>query len=132
MGIVFNSKTGEFEEVPENDGLNNAMSQPEEIEISFTEKSPKRKYDERTGCFEYEDPELRQKAQERSKNNLTTDELQHRLDGLKKHLGRTGLDDDMGKTGNSSTGEISEQNRKVAKIQTEHAKEYILRSRNQR
>ena len=41
------------------------------------------------------------------------------------------LDENIGKTGNSSTGDVSEQDKDVAKIQTQHAKAYILRSRRE-
>jgi len=74
---------------------------------------------------------LRQKAMERRRNSLPT-ELQNRLDGIRKHLRRANLEADIGKTGDSITGQVSEKDKKVATIQTEHAKEYILRRRKQK
>lgn len=133
MGIKFNEETGEFEEVAEDNSIKNASSnKSEDIEIRFTEESPIRRYDESTGCYEYKDPELKKIANERKNNHDIKDELQYRLTGIRKHLKRADLEDNIGKTGNSSTGKVSEQDKRVAKIQTKHAKEYILRNRLQR
>lgn len=41
-------------------------------------------FNEKTGQFEYKDPELRKKAEERRENKQINDELQQRLSGLKK------------------------------------------------
>ncbi|MBO7656609.1 MAG: hypothetical protein J6S80_02695 [Alphaproteobacteria bacterium] len=48
---------------------------------------------------------------------------------MKKHLARAKLADKFGKTGDSLTGEVSEENTMVAKIQQEHTKIYIKRYR---
>lgn len=103
----------------------------EDTELRLTENAPPRIFHEVTGCFEYKDPELREIADNRRKNHIN-DILKNRLDGLKKHLRRAGLEENIGKTGDPSTAEVSEQDKKVASIQTEHAKEYILRNRKQR
>lgn len=133
MGIRFNEKTNEFEEVPDTDEETNIpVSSPKEPEMVLSENAPVRIYDERTGCFEYKDPELRKKAEERKKLKNIKDELQFRLNGIRKHLKRAGLENDIGKTGNPSTQELSEDNKKAGTIQKEHAKEYILRNRKQR
>lgn len=94
------------------------------------DKAPLREFDDRTGDFEYADPSLREKASLRKDQNTLTDTLKMKQQGLRKHLKRKNLEDKMGKTGNSSTGEISEENKEVAKIQSEHAKIYIKRYRN--
>ena len=94
------------------------------------DKAPLREFDDRTGEFEYADPSLREKTTLRKDQNTLTDTLKMKQQGLRKHLKRKNLEDKMGKTGNSSTGEISEENKEVAKIQSEHAKIYIKRYRN--
>lgn len=132
MNFEFNENTGQFEEVVEDCRANLPSGKIKELEMKLSEKSPVRVYNEQTGMFEYKDPELRKKEEQRFENRDTGNKYQKRLDGLKKHLGRVGLEDDIGKTGNSVNGEISEKDRKVASIQVEHAKEYILRDRKQR
>ncbi|MCI5634425.1 MAG: hypothetical protein MR350_03095 [Alphaproteobacteria bacterium] len=134
MNIKFNEATGEFEEVAENadNTIDNASAGTTKLEIKFSEKAPIRTYCEETGLFEYEDKQLRDKVRQRKKQQHNNDALEQRLSGLKKHLRRADLEEHIGKTGNSSIGEVSEQNKNVAKIQTQHAKDYILRSRRQR
>lgn len=134
MNLKFNENTGLFEETDKESQVSRASKKikEKELEMRLSEKAPVRVYDEQTGMFEYKDQELRKKAKQREENKHTGDKYQRRLDGLKKHLRRAGLEDDVGKTGNSETGKISEKDRKVASIQAEHAKEYILRDRKQR
>ena len=94
------------------------------------DKTPLREFDCNTGEFEYTDPLLREKSDIRKTQKKVTDTLKLKQEGLKKHLKRANLNNKMGKTGNSSTGEISAENKKIAKIQAEHAKIYIKRYRN--
>ncbi len=132
MRLEFNEDTDQFEKADEDCQVNQMSKKIKELEMRLSEKAPIRVYNEQTGMFEYKDPELRKKAKQRYENKDTGDKYQKRSDGLKKHLGRVDLLDDMGKTGNSENGKISEKNRRVASIQTQHAKEYILRDRRQR
>ncbi len=91
------------------------------------DKAPLREFDCNTGEFEYANPSLREKASLRKSQKEDKDTLELKQKGLKKHLKRENLEYKFGKTGNSSTGKISEENKKVAKIQSEHAKIYIKR-----
>ncbi|MBQ9235211.1 MAG: nucleotidyltransferase domain-containing protein [Alphaproteobacteria bacterium] len=93
------------------DGISTNAVDLENLEIKFEGKAPVRRYDERTGCFEYKDEQLRDKARQRKEQSSCDDILQQRLRGLKKHLGCAGLGEHIGKTGNSSTGEVSEQDK---------------------
>ena len=55
------------------------------------------------------------------------DLLEFKSKSLSSGLEEIGLSkDDLGKTGNSRTGEITEKNRKIAANQTEDAKEIML------
>ena len=92
-------------------------------------KVPVREFDDRTGEFEYADPEIRKKSDVRKEHKKLTDELEHRRSGLEKHLSRAKLGDKFGKTGDSLTGKVSDEDAMVAKIQQEHTKIYIRRYR---
>ncbi len=129
--LIFNPETGMFE--IEDKNISKSVKENDSADIvlkSRNGKEPTRKYDEKTGCFEYLDVGMRKKAVERKKLKLATDELQNRLDGIKKHFKRQNLINHIGKTGNSITGNISDVDRKTADIQSKHVKEYILRSKN--
>lgn len=84
---------------------------------------PEYVFNERTGEFNYKDPEFQQKAEARRKRKLENqDYLQYKLERIRKKLGYNGLEEDMGKTGDSRTGEVSEKHKMIAEIQTETAK----------
>ena len=105
MNLVFNSETGMFEKNSEIQTRYhfNENQTGDIILKSQNEKEPIKKYDEKTGCFEYSDFDIRKKVDDRKKLRLATDELQSRLDGIKKHLKRQNLENRIGKTGNSIT-----------------------------
>lgn len=127
---VMNNKLNFFEN-PTDDNNDSDKIDISLEELELKERNiPAKRFDEQTGAFVYKDDQLREKAEKRKLASNYHDEIQTRLQGLKKHLSRKGLENELGKTGNSSTGEVSEQDKKVAAIQTEHAKSYILRHRN--
>ena len=59
---------------------------------------------------------------EDTNKSMNEDPLQLRLQNIRQRLAANGLEGDMGKTGDSRTGEISEKHKRVAQIQTETAK----------
>ena len=59
---------------------------------------------------------------EDTNKSMNEDPLQLRLQNIRQRLAANGLEEDMGKTGDSRTGEISEKHKRVAQIQTETAK----------
>ena len=91
------------------------------------QNAPLREFDELTGEFEYVDLESKKKSQFRKARKRIRDVLADKQEGLKKHLERAGLEEKMGKTGNSLTGKVSAENKQVAHIQQEHSKVYIKR-----
>lgn len=85
-------------------------------------------FDEKTGDFNYANPEFQQKADARHQNKLENqDYLEYKLNRIRKKLGYEGLEEDMGKTGDSRTGEVSEKHKRVADIQKETAKTSPIR-----
>lgn len=93
-----------------------------ETNASSTHK-PEYIYNEKTGEFNYKNSEFQQKADMRYKRKLENkDYLEYKLKRIKKKLGYAGLGDDMGKTGDSHTGEVSEKHKRVTEIQKETAK----------
>lgn len=85
-------------------------------------------FNEKTGDFNYANPEFQQKADARHQNKLENqDYLEYKLDRIRKKLSYEGLDEDMGKTGDSRTGGVSEKHKRVADIQKETAKTSPLR-----
>ncbi len=85
-------------------------------------------FNEKTGDFNYANPEFQQKADARHQNKVENqDYLEYKLNRIRKKLSYEGLDEDMGKTGDSRTGEVSEKHKKVAVIQTETAKTSAIR-----
>jgi len=85
-------------------------------------KSPEYVFNERTGEFDYKNPEFQQKAEQRRKEkSANTDCLEDKLNRIRQKLGHENLEEDMGKTGDSRTGNVSEKHRRVAKIQLEAA-----------
>lgn len=85
-------------------------------------------FNEKTGDFNYANPEFQQKADARHQNELENqDYLEYKLTRIRKKLGYEGLEEDMGKTGDSRTGEVSEKHKRVADIQKETAKTSPIR-----
>ena len=64
---------------------------------------------------------------ENEDSSMNEDHLQIRLQNLKQRLAEKNLDKHMGKTGDSKTGIVTSEHRKVATTQIEVAKELILR-----
>ncbi|MBE6468128.1 MAG: hypothetical protein E7004_06030 [Alphaproteobacteria bacterium] len=94
-----------------------------ETDTSVFSPEPEYIYNEVTGEFNYKNPEFQQKAEQRRKQKLENqDYLQYKLERIKKKLGYKKLDEDIGKTGDSCSGEVSETHRQVSQIQTETAK----------
>lgn len=94
-----------------------------ETDISTTSSKPEYLYNEKTGEFNYKNPEFQQKAEVRRKIKLENkDYLEYKLKRIKKKLGYAGLDEDIGKTGDSCTGEVAEKHKRVAEIQAETTK----------
>lgn len=94
-------------------------------------KKPELDFNPETGLIEYTDKNLQKIAElrKRIKNN-NIDPLELKAKSLSSGLEEIGLSrDDLGKTGNSITGEITEKNREIAKSQTEDAKEIMLRNK---
>lgn len=85
-------------------------------------------FNEKTGEFNYANPEFQQKADARHQNKLENqDYLEYKLNRIRKKLGYEGLEEDMGKTGDSRTGEVSEKHKRVVDIQKETAKTSPIR-----
>ncbi len=94
-----------------------------ETDISVFSPEPEYIYNEVTGEFNYKNSEFQQKAEQRRKQKLENqDYLQYKLERIKKKLGYKKLAEDIGKTGDSRSGEVSETHRQVSQIQTETAK----------
>lgn len=111
--------------IKNNDDKNNTVL---EKETNTSSHKPEYIYNEKTGEFNYKNSEFQQKADMRHKRKLENkDYLEYKLKRIKKKLGYAGLEDDMGKTGDSRTGEVSEKQKRVAEIQTETAKTSPIR-----
>jgi len=111
--------------IKNNDDKNNTVL---ETETNTSSHKPEYIYNEKTGEFNYKNPEFQQKAEVRCKHKLENkDYLEYKLRRIKKKLGYAELEDDMGKTGDSRTGEVSEKHKRVAEIQTETAKTSPIR-----
>ena len=95
---------------------------------SDNNKRPELDFNPETGLIEYADKNLQKITELRKRiQNSNTDPLEIKAKSLSSGLEEIGLSkDDLGKTGDSRTGEITEKNRKIAKSQTEDAKELML------
>ena len=94
-------------------------------------KTPELDFNPETGLIEYADKNLQKIAELRKRmNDSHIDPLEFKAKSLSSGIEEIGLSkDDLGKTGNSRTGEITEKNRKIAASQTEDAKEAMLQKR---
>ncbi len=91
-------------------------SEPLDRKLDF---GPRIEYvrDETTGEFMYENPEFQKKAEQRRKNKSeNTDYLEYKLQCIKEELSHKNFKEDMGKTGDSQTGEVSAKHKKIAEI----------------
>lgn len=89
---------------------------------------PELDFNPETGLIEYADKNLQKIAELRKRiKDSNIDLLEFKSKSLSSGLEEIGLSkDNLGKTGNSITGEITEKNREIAKSQTEDAKELML------
>ena len=118
--LELNPETGELEAVPVTEESNEekkGFGAKDDILLSReNDKEPQKKFSFETGESYYADEKL-QKIAELLENGL--EEI-----GLSK--------DDLGKTGDSRSGEVSDKHKKVAESQTEDAKWSILQAKQQR
>ena len=91
-------------------------------------KAPERRYNEKTGEFEYADESVRKLQELRSKLRYG-DPLENKQNCIRQGLEEVGLSGNMGKTGDSKTGEITEKHKKTSDSQIEDAKEVMLRNK---
>lgn len=119
----FNPETGEFEKAV------GTEETAQEIR-----KEPGKKFNFETGKFEYADPMLQKIAELRRRLKAeNTDPLAAKQSELIIGLEDIGLSkEDLGKTGDSRSGEVSDKHKKAAESQTEDAKWSILQARQQR
>ena len=104
-----------------NDTENNTVL---ETETNVSSHKPEYIYNEKTGEFNYKNPEFQQKAWQRQKRKLENkDYLEYKLKRIRKKLSYAGLEEDIGKTGDSRTGEVSEKHKRVASSQIEDYKD---------
>lgn len=118
-----NPETGEFEKAAGT-----------EETVQETSKEPGKKFNFETGKFEYADSMLQKIAELRRRLKAeNTDPLAAKQSELIIGLEDIGLSkEDLGKTGDSRTGEVSDKHRKVAESQAEDAKELMILARNSR
>ena len=95
---------------------------------SDNNKRPELDFNPETGLIEYADKNLQKIAELRKRiKDSNIDLLEFKSKSLSSGLEEIGLSkDNLGKTGNSITGEITEKNKEIAKSQTEDAKELML------
>lgn len=87
------------------------------------ERAPEMVYNDRTGMFEYKDKTAQKRAAERHHNKThNKDYLQYKLERIRKYLSYNHLDENMGKTGNTTDNSVSATAKRVAQIQKETAK----------
>lgn len=93
------------------------------------DKAPKMTFNPEEGVFSYADEHMRKLYEVRQKlHNTNRDPLAVKQEEMARGLEEIGLSrKDLGKTGNSRTGEVSEKHKKTAQSQIEDAKDIILR-----
>lgn len=111
--------------------LNETNNSENEFSNIKDDKKPKLDFNPETGLIEYADKNLQKIAELRKRiKNSNIDLLELKAKSLSSGLEEIGLSqDNLGKTGDSRTGEITEKNRKIAKSQMEDAKELMLRNK---
>lgn len=97
------------------------------------DKTPEKTYNPETGLFEYADRIMQKLHDVRKKlHNRNIDPLAAKQEEMSRGLEEIGLSrKDMGKTGDSSTGEITEKHKKIANSQTEDAKAVMIKQKIQ-
>ena len=96
--------------------------------FTMNRKAPEWRYNEKTGEFEYADESMRKLHYLRGKLRHC-DPLENKQNYIKQGLEDVGLSGNMGKTGDSKTGEITEKHKKTSDSQIEDAKEVMLRNK---
>lgn len=135
--LELNPETGELEAVPVTEESNEEKGFGAKNDILLSrenDKQPQKKFNFETGESYYADERL-QKIAELRKRLYTenNDPLAARQRLLENGLEEIGLSkDDLGKTGDSRSGEVSDKHKKVAESQTEDAKWSILQAKQQR
>lgn len=135
--LELNPETGELEAVPVTEESNEEKGFGAKNDILLSrenDKQPQKKFNFETGESYYADERL-QKISELRKRLYTenNDPLAARQRLLENGLEEIALSkDDLGKTGDSRSGEVSDKHKKVAESQTEDAKWSILQAKQQR
>lgn len=136
--LELNPETGELEAVPVTEESNEEKKRfgaKNDILLSReNDKEPQKKFSFETGESYYADERLQKIAELRKRlHTENNDPLAARQRLLENGLEEIGLSkDDLGKTGDSRSGEVSDKHKKVAESQTEDAKWSILQARQQR
>ncbi len=110
--------------------LENETDNPENNSNSITkDKTPEKTFNPETGMFEYADRNMQKLHEARQKlRRENPDYLEVKQKEMSNGLEEIGLSrKDLGKTGNSLTGEVTERHKEVANSQTEDAKDMMLR-----
>lgn len=120
-----NIKSGEF---LTDEQLKELLGQELEPEKSpVVGRQPAESFNPVTMKFEAVDEKIRELREKRNKLKEQNDPLEGKQAEMKRGLEEIGLSDrQMGKTGNSVTGEISEKHRQTAESQIEDAKQVML------
>ena len=96
-------------------------------------KAPAMSYNPKTFTFEEVDAKIKELKEKRARLRGLNDPLANKETELKRGLEEIGLSaKDMGKTADSSTGKVSDKQRKIAESQIEDAKAFMLRKRLER
>ena len=135
--LELNPETGELEAVPVTEESNEEKGFGAKNDILLSrenDKQPQKKFNFETGESYYADERLQKIAELRKRlHTENNDPLAARQRLLENGLEEIGLSkDDLGKTGDSRSGEVSDKHKKVAESQTEDAKWSILQARQQR
>lgn len=105
-------------------------SLPENVDMG---KEPALRYNPETATFEPVDDKIRGLREKRARLQIRNDPLASKQAELKQGLKDIGVQvGKMGKTGDSRTGEITDEHKKIAESQSEDAKDIMLRNRKQR
>lgn len=94
-------------------------------------KAPAVNYNPVTGAFDVADAKIKELKEKRARLRGLNDPLANKETELKRGLEQIGLSaKDMGKTADSSTGKVSDKQRKIAESQIEDAKILMSHYRN--
>ena len=130
VSLEVDSETGELIAVADENATDHKFSNQKDDFILHSEnnKKPVEKFDFNTGEAVYVDKNLQKIKELRQRlKNENIDYLAAKQGAISNGLEEIGLSkEDMGKTGDSSTGEITEKDKRVAKSQIEDAKYTML------